>query len=563
MHSVRNVRAAWRAPFESLGHLLSMHRAVARVSIAAIVLSFVFVISQQGVSRADPELVAAPPRSILPANVGVGVATDAPITLSFARPVDRASVEAGLSVIPDAAVTFGWRADNRSVQLAPQRHWLTDERYLLILSSAVRYQDGAGTRSAQRLSFTTETAPTVSDFRLQYVPQDPAGLNSMQADGLAEYAPRANGLAAGTVEERLRDVAPGAVTSDTAGEVSSHTAISIEFTAPMNTADVADRFVISPRIPGGLSWRGRTLVFTPSQPLEPGARYAISLAGVHDLVGNLLGGDSSFSFTTITAGQPIKVRPRTNASDITSGDIEVWFSQPMATERIGDAFSLTDLTSKAKVSGKVSWNEAKTQLSFKPTKALAKGHSFRIALAEGAVDGDGNEVTLKSTFRTKAAPAPARTTSSRSGGTTRPAPAPPGPASSLAGYALNQVNAARAAYGFRGLGLNAAVSAVANAHAWDMLRYGYFSHTGRDGSTVHTRLARAGVPYSHSGENICYRAGVSVQATLNWCHAQFMAEPYPGYFNHIGNILDSNYNRLGVGIAAGGGKVYVVWDFAG
>jgi uncharacterized protein YkwD len=76
-------------------------------------------------------------------------------------------------------------------------------------------------------------------------------------------------------------------------------------------------------------------------------------------------------------------------------------------------------------------------------------------------------------------------------------------------------------------------------------------------------LARAGISFGYSGENICYRAGFSVQSTLNWCHAQFMSEPYPGYYNHIGNILDPHYNRLGVGIAASGGKVYVVWDFAG
>jgi uncharacterized protein YkwD len=563
LHSIRNVRAACRAPFESLGHLLSTHRAVARVSITAISLSLVFVVSQQGVSRAGPEPVVAPPRSILPANIGVGVETNAPVSLSFVSPVDRASVEAGLSVIPNAAVRFSWSDDNRSVQVAPRGHWQTDERYLLILAAGVRFQDGRHAESAERLSFTTETAPTVSDFRLEYVPQDPAGLGSARSDGLAEYAPRDNGGVAGTIDDRLREAAPRAVTRDTAAQVSAHTTISIEFTSPMNADDVADRFAINPHVPGDLGWRGRTLVFTPSQPLEPGARYAISLAGAHDLVGNPLGGDSSFSFTTITAGQPIKVSPKANASNVKSGDIEVWFSQPMATERTTKAFSLTDLTSKAKVAGKVSWSEAKTQLRFKPTKALAKGHSFRIALTSGAVDGDGNSVTLTSAFRTKAAPAPARTTSSRSAGTPRPAPAAPGPASSLTGYALNQVNAARSSYGFAPLGLNSAVSAVANAHAWDMLRYGYFSHTGRDGSTVRTRLARAGISFGHSGENICYRAGFSVQSTLNWCHAQFMSEPYPGYYNHIANILDPHYNRLGVGIAAGGGKVYVVWDFAG
>ena len=55
---------------------------------------------------------------------------------------------------------------------------------------------------------------------------------------------------------------------------------------------------------------------------------------------------------------------------------------------------------------------------------------------------------------------------------------------------------------------------------------------------------------------------MSEQATLNWCHAQFMAEPYPGHWNHIGNILNPNARRMGVGIANVGGKIVIVWDFA-
>jgi hypothetical protein len=52
-----------------------------------------------------------------------------------------------------------------------------------------------------------------------------------------------------------------------------------------------------------------------------------------------------------------------------------------------------------------------------------------------------------------------------------------------------------------------------------------------------------------------------VQATLDWCHAQFMAEPYPGHWNHIANVLSPNATRVGVGIAQVGGKIVIVWDF--
>ena len=40
-----------------------------------------------------------------------------------------------------------------------------------------------------------------------------------------------------------------------------------------------------------------------------------------------------------------------------------------------------------------------------------------------------------------------------------------------------------------------------------------------------------------------------------------MAEPYPGQWNHIGNILSPSAHRMGVGIAQVGSKIVIVWDF--
>jgi hypothetical protein len=55
---------------------------------------------------------------------------------------------------------------------------------------------------------------------------------------------------------------------------------------------------------------------------------------------------------------------------------------------------------------------------------------------------------------------------------------------------------------------------------------------------------------------------MSEPATLDWCHAQFMAEPYPGQWNHIANILDPRFTRMGVGIATVGATTVITWDFA-
>ena len=73
----------------------------------------------------------------------------------------------------------------------------------------------------------------------------------------------------------------------------------------------------------------------------------------------------------------------------------------------------------------------------------------------------------------------------------------------------------------------------------------------------------AGISFGHSGENLCYYSGIGVRGTLEWCHSTFMAEPYPGYFNHIANILNPRFSRVGIGIAQSGGRVKIVWNFAG
>ncbi len=97
----------------------------------------------------------------------------------------------------------------------------------------------------------------------------------------------------------------------------------------------------------------------------------------------------------------------------------------------------------------------------------------------------GTRSTPSLAFTTKAAPVVAV---ARAPTSVRSAPIVPAaaPATSLAGYALNQVNAARAAYGFAPIVLDAAISAVASAHAMDQAMNGYFSHTGLNGSTRET-----------------------------------------------------------------------------
>ena len=218
---------------------------------------------------------------------------------------------------------------------------------------------------------------------------------------------------------------------------------------------------------GELSWSDGHLVFTPTGRLEPGARYSISVIGAHDLAGNVLGGEGNFSFLVQPGAQLTKTRPKENEADIEPATVEMWFSQPMDVDATNKAFALKDSATGALVGGNLNWNEAGTQLIYTPDAAFAGGRNFQVSLAKGATDLDGNGVDDGMVVHDQGGRRRrARIDHDNAGriGAARPLPAA-APATSLAGYALNQVNAARAAYGFGPLVLDANISAAASAHA--------------------------------------------------------------------------------------------------
>jgi uncharacterized protein YkwD len=476
------------------------------------------------------------------------VLTDAPVLIGFDQPMDRQSVEGAISLRPASSWRASWNEDSTLLSLHPSRLWRTDARYVVTVGGQATTASGRSIQGSRSLTFTTETAPVVTDFQLFYVEQSP--VDRVRARAEAEVA-----------EATLARTAPA---SDTTADVSARTSVTLTFSAPMDRRDVERGFSISPRVKGNLTVQGDTLVFEPTQRLKPGARYAVSVVGARDERGNPLGGDVAFSFTTRAGAQVTKVLPRNGARNVKPDQVDLWFSQPMNGPATRAALRIKPAGGGAAIKGVATWNDAKTQLRYSFRRGLPAGQTFRISLARGAQDLDGNAVEGHWRFTTKARPqlAVAEPAVSTRVSAPRPASGPPPPAD-IQEYALWQINRSRAQYGFGPLRLDGAISQVAADHAWDMLRYNYFSHTGRDGSLVADRLRRAGIGFGASGENLCYLAGAGLRASLDWCHRTFMAEPYPGYFNHIANILSPRFSRVGIGIAQSGGKIYVVWDFAG
>lgn len=528
MISIRSARLGSRAPIASFSTQLRRHRAITRTAIAAISLAITAAVSAGGAAQAGLASVHSLPPSILPVNVGVGIATDQAVALTFSHAMDRASVEAALAIAPTHAVRLVWSDDGRSLKLVPEGLWATDARYGIVVDESARNDAGELLGTPGRFSFTTQTAPSIAEFGLHFVAEPAAGAAALDV-GAADVAGPPPGTASG---------------------VSAETSIQVIFSAPVRRDEAENAFLLSPAVPGIFRWSGATLTYVPLERLTSDARYTVTIAGVHDLNGNPLAGNASFSFTTRAGAQLVQTTPAAAATGVSASEIALWFSQPVEPAATGAALRVTDHASGAALTGAIAWNASHTQLRFTPARALAAGHRFDVSLADGALDADGNAVTASLTFTTKAAAK--RVTVPKAG-----------PNSTFVGYALSQLNGARSAYGLPPLAYSSGIEAVALAHAWDQINYGYFSHTGRDGSSHEDRLRRAGLQFGWNGENQCYSYNSATTTTgkLDWCQSQFMSEPYPGVANHIGNILSTHYTKVGIGIAISGSRVIIVWDF--
>ena len=96
------------------------------------------------------------------------------------------------------------------------------------------------------------------------------------------------------------------------------------------------------------------------------------------------------------------------------------------------------------------------------------------------------------------------------------------------------------------------ISEVAEWYSSDMLKGGYFSHIGSDGSTPGERMKGNGIRFRVAGENIAYAT------TVELAHDGLMGSP-----PHKENILDPSFRRVGIGVAVGGRyRMMFTQDFA-
>ena len=117
----------------------------------------------------------------------------------------------------------------------------------------------------------------------------------------------------------------------------------------------------------------------------------------------------------------------------------------------------------------------------------------------------------------------------------------------LEGYAdevLRLVNQERAKAGLSSLTTNPTLIAAANKRAQESRQS--FSHTRPNGTSFSTALDEYGVAYRTSGENIAYGQRTPQEVVSGWMNS-------PG---HRANILNPNFNKIGIGVYQHGGTIY-------
>ncbi len=113
------------------------------------------------------------------------------------------------------------------------------------------------------------------------------------------------------------------------------------------------------------------------------------------------------------------------------------------------------------------------------------------------------------------------------------------------------VNQARQSQGLAPLKWDDALAAAARRHAEVMAQHGSAQHAFEGEPSLSSRVKQAGVRFTWLSENV-------VQGTApEFIHSAFMKSP-----SHRANILDTDMDSIGVGVAEQSGQLFVVEDFS-
>ncbi len=327
----------------------------------------------EAIGTAQPDATATPlpplaPRLLSQAPApGEELALDGALELVFDQPMDRASVEAALSLTPELAGAIEWPTDDTLRFVPAAGVWERDRVYGVTLA--------ASARSATQLELAREIS-----FHFRTV-------------GYLEVA----------------DVFPRPESED----VDPATPITIVFNRPVvpltaiqSQGELPDPLRLNPEAPGKGAWVSTSVYrFAPAERLLAGTTYTVALDADLEASGATLKEGYAWSFAT---QQPavIAVLPFAQASLVDpSTAITLTFNQAMDADSVEERFTLSQAATGEPVSGEIAWEDL--SLRFTPDEPLLRGADYAIALAAGAQAAEG-EATIQreGTWRFQVAPLP-------------------------------------------------------------------------------------------------------------------------------------------------------------
>jgi uncharacterized protein YfaS (alpha-2-macroglobulin family) len=341
------------------------HSKLPRVAlILFMLLLLVLVLSMAGCKKATPTATTSPtppvatptatplPPDLPPALVetdplpGAQVALQNPITLYFNQPMQRASVEAALSLEPSLAGRYTWR-DDSTLTFTPNLALSPNTSLTINISTAAL--SAKGMALLQPVSLTYSTSPYLGL------------LQSLPTDGSTEVDPTSAVVAAFNQPV----VALGA-----------------------DPSSLPAAFTITPVANGKGEWiNTSTYIFYPAPALAGGTSYHVELN--QDLVstsGSPLGTTGSWSFSTVMP-RLVSSMPEPKTTIRLDASVQLNFSYSMDAASVETNFSLhTD--NGVSVPGVFGWNADFTTVAYTPTQLLQRDTYYMADLgAEAAALG--------------------------------------------------------------------------------------------------------------------------------------------------------------------------------
>jgi uncharacterized protein YkwD len=509
---------------------------------AAIGLGAVLAFGAMSAAR-PPVATADPVHDIVPLTqaafttaVGTKVPLAAPATITFTTPMQRASVEAALMVAPSVDVRLEWSAGDTVLAVAPARQWAASTYYTITVGPGALATNGRPMTAPVRAAFLTRAATSVV-------------------------------LAATVVTDKR--VAPSS-------------AFTVTFDQPVDPASVDGAIRLEPATAATLTSAtgpdGRTTyTLTPTAPLAPDARYRLIVDGVRDAGGSLVS-RASLAVRTARAPSVVRFRPAAGLKDVAKTTaISVRFTRPMDRAATRKAFAVT--ANGKPVAGAVRFAENDTVLVFDPKADLPDGATVvaKVAATARSRDGVGLAAASKATFTTVAKKKPVvRTTAIKrpSGSGTSGGTVGSGSWSAVERYYLGLMNCTRtggwvtsgggcSSPGGRNvaaLRLDSGISSkVSRPYAKKLAVNNMCTHFS--GGTPGDRLRHAGYTSYKWAENLGCRSGNPYSAVLG-SHLFFQSErAWTPDGGHYVNLMNSLYDRVGIGVWVSGGRVRLVVDF--